>query len=454
MASTAHRHHDTFHNSPGRSRRLLVPTSTCIFLMCLGSGLLEAFNLMRFLTKQTTFFRGHNNCDDGGDYTAPFHLPPNIQNLSQLSYGIELSYILPFEVLAQIPTSNQSHYASDAKYSESKKVMERLREVGVQTGMHGHRTSINGSWTITPERGGPECASYIDVPPSEIQTMMRVFNESRFIIDPDLTAFHINIDATNRSMEHVKNVYKNYIAVEEAIESFRSSTYSNIPGDAVSLKKRFGPGVKQAYEELEKPRHFPYPQFNYQTKADGSIEKRRSVARSVLSLKMNSDTNKTRNFEFRGIQGTHNFEVVWAWIQFARQFVAASYAGVVLEPKERTLEEQWDVLFNTLIQDKHIETVLNQWQYGMHIPSPQREEILHNLCPMMPQGICRHAMKALIKRKKRERKVTDGIWNITDKEEKEKKIRRIHIDTETPKTRFFVNRDYAYDKQNDIESSK
>ena len=61
--------------------------------------------------------------------------------------------------------------------------------------------------------------------------------------------------------------------------------------------------------------------------------------------------------EFRGCQSTFDSDLAIAWLNLGRSIVDASYAGTVLEPKERSREESWVSLFNEIVQDKELEGI-------------------------------------------------------------------------------------------------
>ena len=71
------------------------------------------------------------------------------------------------------------------------------------------------SWTLHFERTyrNGRCFVFKPSPWWNFIVSMKVFNESNFqMIDSDITAVHISVEAQYRSMEEIRNVYKIYLA--------------------------------------------------------------------------------------------------------------------------------------------------------------------------------------------------------------------------------------------------
>jgi hypothetical protein len=355
-----------------------------LFWVILVAVFITTSNLFKSVSiKENSVSIKENSIRDGNNNAAAGE--PRLQRVPPtLDYGVELSYLLPMEILEQVKGTNDMEVFETLHRQTVERVVLALQKRSVKAGIIGHRVSAPNTWAISTERTGCELASYISPPREEIKRIMEVFNESHFQIDAEMNAFHINIDARN------------------AVGSVLTSSRGFASGSAVSVGKQYK-SIANAYKAMEDPEQFPYPSFNRRTLRNGTMIKDRS-SRSVLCLTMNHATNTTQSFEFRGIQASLDPNVIWTWVQFAQKFVSVSYAGKVLEPLPRTTAQQWEALFGTLIEDDKIEASLREWRDAMRIKNPNRVAAIEAICPFLPGRTCRSAKRGLGKRQRRERR--------------------------------------------------
>ena len=274
-------------------------------------------------------------------------IPP--PSSSDLSYGLEMAFLFPEEA----NTRNET-----MKIKFLKDLAKALEAGGVPVTSLESRNTNGASpnqWKLVPERSGFEAVSPITPPFRHIKCLLEIIKDHKCHVDPKLTMMHINIDARGRSLEETGNVYKNALSVEQALDIFHINDPAGEAGKAMKLRAEFST-TREAYETLNMSRSFEslisLGLSSRGRRGPKAWWKRRDRVGLRLSRK-----GAPKSFEFRGCQSTFDSDLAIAWLNLGRSIVDASYAGTVLEPKERSREESWVSLFNEIVQDKELEGI-------------------------------------------------------------------------------------------------
>eukprot|EP00527_Entomoneis_sp_CCMP2396_P004627 CAMPEP_0198151966 /NCGR_PEP_ID=MMETSP1443-20131203/57885_1 /TAXON_ID=186043 /ORGANISM="Entomoneis sp., Strain CCMP2396" /LENGTH=347 /DNA_ID=CAMNT_0043817829 /DNA_START=172 /DNA_END=1212 /DNA_ORIENTATION=+ len=307
------------------------------------------------LIQQTTLFTPLRCCNSYllNKLDPPATLP-SLSRLPGLHYGVEMAYLFPFELYQNVTDYD---VLIARKENLLKEMAATLREAGVPARFFEevNKVSMN-QWKLGLERSGFEVASPLSPPFEHIERLVKVMKDFGCWVHPRFTLMHINVDARNRTVEETRNVYKNIISVEPALDMFRIRDPFELGGRAKELGAEFG-SVQEAYASLDSSESF---QSHIELgKSKGSDEGYYCRHRYRVGLKLDEDEENEEmisdSFEFRLWQPSMDPAAPVAWIKLATSLVEASYSGHVLPPVKKTAEEAWSVLFNELVKDSSLE---------------------------------------------------------------------------------------------------
>lgn len=304
---------------------------------------------------------------------APSH-PQEFVSTPNITYGIELAFLFPAAIYQNVSTKREW---KDRKNELLYEIASKLEQTGVPTKFFGKdEKQAKGDkwkyWRLKTERGGFEAASPLSPRFDEITKFVLTVRDHLYcLVHPQMNIMHINVDARNATLQQARNVYKNAMAVEPALELFSPIDPYHLGGKAMPLSMNFS-SVQQAYQSLDASDEFSkliwlgLPNWN-------SDHWR---IRYRVALKLSRDDHRIpQAFEFR-ILGSSNPAVDIAWIKLATRLVEESYSGHVLEPKERSTEEAVAALFDELLN----EPLLLEFFQEQHDTQDELERMNEEIC--------------------------------------------------------------------------
>ena len=292
-----------------------------------------------------------------------------------LHYGVEFAFLYPVQVYRNLTSPFQ---LQARKLEALVKLRRDLQQEGVPVIIADRKTESLGSWKMASERSGIEIASPLSPSYSQIQRLLAVVGASGFVVHPELTIAHINIDARNRTVSQTRNVYKNIMAVEKALDQFRYPRKTAVAGEAKSLVESFA-SVQEAYASMDNSTTFS---SHIVLGDQESVSKKKTHRRVTVGLKLREREEEMlpNTFEFRGLEASLDPAVAISWLELALKILSESYAGHVLAPVERTAEEAHDALFVELVRDKKLGDFFRTRSDGFRISVPEVEKLTAEYC--------------------------------------------------------------------------
>lgn len=358
-------------------------------------------------------------------------------------YGIEIAFLFPVEVYTKSAHAENrkqkkknekvsreenlpkhlERRASRREMSPKSKAMNDLVKKLQEAGLHairsahiipanknGEKAAANSArrapadgkaWKIQWERFGFEVASPIAPSFHDIELMMTVVRDFGCFVHPELTSMHINIDARGRSLGEARNVYKNILAVEPALDHLRFTKKSTVlGGEANNMGEVFHNSLEEAYHSLDKSSSFQslihlgqsYESEEVDTETGTVVEEQQVKYKVGMKLKANGTLTSPKTFEFRGLETSFDPKVAISWLKLGIALIGTSYEGNVLEPLQRSDDETWSALFGNLVTDESLEQYFRYRRKVMkqerlrHLKSGDLLEIQAALC-RMPNSI-------------------------------------------------------------------
>jgi hypothetical protein len=271
-----------------------------------------------------------------------------------LFYGFEIAYLFPIDLYKRAALSkNNTAVFSALTNTALRKLVQKLKAAGVRAAFpRSFKKPVpSHKWKLQRERHGFEIASPLAPSFDEIRVVLSVLKDFGCFVHPNFTAMHINIDAHDRSMMEMRNVYKNLIAVEGALDLLRFTNQSaKLGGAADGMVSRFN-STRQAYESLDDTTSFQ-SLLGLGLK-ESNMTKLHPMLRSSYKVGMRLKENGTlpRTIEFRGLEASLDPSVPISWLKLCMRLIQMSYTGHVLQPLERSTSEAWSSLFEDLVHD-------------------------------------------------------------------------------------------------------
>lgn len=266
-------------------------------------------------------------------------------------FGIELEYLFPNTTVHTLDDDDD-----DVARDQLEAVTNALKKVHLTSIEYISKKKARGrtpahAWKIVRNRAGFELVS---PPLTALQS-----------IEADLSAMKKRGVGTYIIKNQVRNVYKNFMAVEEALDMLR-----DCPQRADNSFKSLGiwqqlNTLQEGYSVLDSCHDYFYCLVE---KAESVSEKHDggdwyhlvNLRYDWEELDNEDGSNETKysiwpkRIEFRGQQASTDGVFVSSWVHLIHNMVKSSFDGIVLEPKERTVEEAWNVLFDKLIRNNSL----------------------------------------------------------------------------------------------------
>jgi hypothetical protein len=339
--------------------------------------------LIRQATLLTSFHSGNSYLPQKLELLATL---PFFSGLAALDYGVEMAYLFPAALYQNVTDHDELR---TRKENLLKAMAVALQEAGVPARFFEEKkTDSLHHWKLALERSGFEAASPLSPPFEHIERLVKVMKDFGCWVHPKFTLMHINVDARGRTLEETRNVYKNVISVEPALDMFRIRDPYELGGKAMELGAEFG-SVQEAYESLDSSESFQshIELGKYQGHVNDGRKIWRRRYRVGLKLEFNKKTRHggisatiPKTFEFRAWQPSMDSAAPVAWIKLAISLVEASYSGHVLPPVKKTPEEAWSALFNELVEDSSLEEFFRGYQKTFDLDEAKIESMNAELC--------------------------------------------------------------------------
>ena len=210
------------------------------------------------------------------------------------------------------------------------------------------------------------------------------------------TNFHASIDATGRSLSQIRDVYKNTMAVEKALDVIRDCPKrADHSFKSLSVRQQFD-SLQHGYQALDacflrddwecmvektaeavryklgqtEYYHIINVRFGWE---EINVVVEDDEAKKNETKKNETTTQQQPNewlydgwrgwpvrIEFRGQRAQTDGKFVVAWVQLLHNLVQASYDGIVLDPVERTADQEWKAMFDELIRNDDLRHYLEE----------------------------------------------------------------------------------------------
>lgn len=284
-----------------------------------------------------------------------------------LSFGIEVSYLYPtnYEWL-------DSFQARLVNMIQLQEIQTALGRAGIpnmifRSMMSLKRQSTLNAWKLAQEHEGFELVSPLNPSFKSVEAALDVMKALGVRNDPHTTALHVSVDARNKTVEQIGNVFKNFIVVEKALDEVRDPLHRAGQSDRTASIAGVFASVEQAYSLLDA------------CQSVACLEKTAEPTKStwyplyIMCLRVKDDSvvpnfEKLDNlrFEFRGMRSTTQSNVAVGWIHLLNRIVQESFRGRVLEARERTVDEAWSALFDTLLHDDTLRQFFEEQRILIH----------------------------------------------------------------------------------------
>jgi hypothetical protein len=260
-----------------------------------------------------------------------------------LSFGIELELRFP---------------GSEDWTTSSERLLKALNKTGVPATFATKEQNFTGHvWKLEQDESIPnsgfEMVSPIDPPLEHIQHVWRTVMNAHAFVDP-ITDFHVHVDVSNKTVGEVRNVYKNFVFAETALDMLHPFHHrGNVNEWLQSLSSSFDSRVEAELNACDT--YFCLRNAMQGHKTNEFYEMRRYK----LNLIIGEEDGLPSNFEFRGHHSTLDVEAALDWIYLTNVFVARSCDGLLLSADKREEEEMYGELFGVLLQDQGLEKRYN-----------------------------------------------------------------------------------------------
>lgn len=202
---------------------------------------------------------------------------------------------------------------------------------------------------IVSENGGFELVSPIGPTVDAVETVLQAMQELKVGILSSESQLHVCIDARNKSLSQIRNVYKNFILVEKALDQVRHKDF------------RAGHSLKTA----SLANHMPRDKLLSQLDSCNDIPCLKAVAQPkpkpflyVMNLRRQGPHNQREYYpsriEFRGQQSPLDAKFILSWVRLLQKFVQSSFDGIQMSREKHTVDEAWTELFDKLIRDEDL----------------------------------------------------------------------------------------------------
>ena len=277
-------------------------------------------------------------------------------NKDMLAFGIELAYLYPTK--DEWLESLQSRLENVVQLQQ---IHAALEHAGVSNAVFHSMASLKTThatrdvWKLAPEHVGFELVSPLNPSLQSVETVVTVMKDLGVQNDPLETVLHVSVDARNKTVAQIRNAYKNFLVVEQALDEIRHPLHrAGRTWKSASIARVFA-SVQQAHalldacdsvaclKETAEPTEstwYPIYLMCLRVKDDNEIPNFATTGQLDNNLRI----------EFRGIQSTVESHVVIGWIRLLNRIVQESFRGVtVLDAQERTVDEAWLALVDTLL---------------------------------------------------------------------------------------------------------
>jgi len=262
-----------------------------------------------------SFYLCFKCCHSVSIYSPP--KAPKIE-LSDLNFGIELEYIFPESALVQ--TDDQKIVG----------LVEILKQHGVPGKFYGyeesHKVGITPQWKIVPDESLTNGFEIVSPPINNIDQVRKVLDAMKKYGSTvsETTDFHVHVDATNRSVEEVRNVLKNFIVFESTMDLAQPTNHRGNSNVWMQSNSAHFDSPASAYSTFDECETLQCLYFTNQP-ATG-------LGSRVHKLNLAEHPNSV-TLEFRGHHGTLESGEVASWVKFLTVFVRRSFEGVVADSK-------------------------------------------------------------------------------------------------------------------------
>lgn len=261
-----------------------------------------------------------------------------------LAFGVEFEFIFPtwtealnaeqrFTAAAlaiyQLGIASETFcsYADAHKQTEWWKVAPDISLVG----------PVGGFEVVSPILDGEGSVDQVEKVMQGMTNFEAILSES--------TDFHVHVDATGRSVDEIRNVLKNFIYFEGALDYFQPPNHQagNNPYTK-SLSAHFD-SPTMAYKLLDSCTNIECLVDLVQSGAS-----REDKRQHKLNLAPHGDA---MSIEFRGHHGTTDSKTATHWVRFTNLFVHGSFKGQVARPDAAvTVEDKLKQMFNMFLPDE------------------------------------------------------------------------------------------------------
>lgn len=199
----------------------------------------------------------------------------------------------------------------------------KLREAGIECYTESYNHNTRGHWKIVHDGSLSGANTFEIVSPilegqegiEQVRKVCEVLEGCNVKINKSC-GLHVHFDATNITVEHTKNILKNYGAYEEQIDSFLPISRRANNNTYCKSVKRILPDIEQAT----------------------TIQRIAQIMGSRY-FKINLQSYTRHNtIEFRQHSGTVEFEKISNWIIFLHNLVSYSISNLPLQTEEITIE--------------------------------------------------------------------------------------------------------------------
>lgn len=281
-----------------------------------------------------------------------------------LVFGIELEYLFPNTTVYTLDDDDQARDRLSDVTDALKKVNITSIEFVNKIMARKSKTPAH-AWKIVREWAGFELVSPPLTTLQPVRAAMSAMKEHGVGSHVLRTNFHTSIDATNQSMDQVRNLYKNFMAVEEALDTLRDCPQrADNNFKSLSVRQQFKT-LQEGYSVLDSCGDYFYclvekAESVTAKEYDGDYIHQAHLRYDWKELAKEEGSGETRyaiwpkRLEFRGQQASTDAVFVTTWIKLIHNLVKSSFDGIVLEPKERTVDEAWNALFDELIRNDSV----------------------------------------------------------------------------------------------------
>lgn len=137
------------------------------------------------------------------------------------------------------------------------------------------------------------------------------------------TDFHVHVDATGRTVEEVRNAWKNFIFFEDALDTFQPPNHRGNRNPWMQSIGAHFYSIQDAYNQLDQCDSLDclYELAQPETPMGARVHK--------LNMSPHGDS---MSLEFRGHHSTYSKDEAMNWVLLATNLVQKSFDGIVADP--------------------------------------------------------------------------------------------------------------------------